>query len=80
LTGNCIIAAGMMSYGGPFDNSYRQNLLSSWKKSLEDVRLASTKDVSLINVVGNKILIETWKGLFQLPDDNLSIENAIVLH
>jgi len=36
-------------------------------------------DANLINVVGNKVMIETWKGLYSLPDDDLSIENALIL-
>jgi len=33
----------------------------------------------LISVVGNKVIIEKWKGIYKLPDDDLSIENGIML-
>ena len=35
--------------------------------------------VNLIKVIGNKVRIENWKALFNLPNDDLSIENAIIL-
>ena len=35
--------------------------------------------VNLIKVIGNKARIENWKALFNLPNDDLSIENAIIL-
>jgi len=38
-----------------------------------------TDDVSLIGIAGKKVVIEGWKGLYGLPDDDLSIENAIIL-
>jgi dynein heavy chain len=41
--------------------------------------ISVTDDVSLINVVGNKVDIQGWKSLYSLPDDDLSIENGIIL-
>lgn len=38
-----------------------------------------TDNVSLIGIAGKKVVIEGWKGLYGLPDDQLSIENAIML-
>lgn len=79
LTGNCIIAAGMMSYGGPFDSVYRQRLTKIWIKKVRENHIPMTDDVSLIGIAGKKVVIEGWKGLYGLPDDDLSIENAIIL-
>jgi len=41
--------------------------------------ISVTDDVSLINVVGNKVDIQGWKSLYSLPYDDLSIENGIIL-
>jgi len=30
-------------------------------------------------VLGEKIRIQQWKSLYKLPDDSLSIENAIIM-
>lgn len=68
-----------MSYGGPFDSNYRNKLIESWKKELNNLNVPITNDVSLISVAGNKVLIEQWKAKYSLPDDSLSIENAIMI-
>jgi len=33
----------------------------------------------MIKVLGEKFLINKWKSLYSLPDDSLSIENAIIM-
>jgi len=53
----------MMSYGGPFDSIYRKQLLNQWKTEINNLKIPLSKDVGLIPVVGNKVTIETWKGL-----------------
>jgi len=52
-----------MSYGGPFDSIYRQDLYKQWITKINEMNIPLKSDVNLINVVGNKVLIETWKGL-----------------
>jgi len=80
LIGNCMIAAGMMSYGGPFDSTYRRKLLDVWVESIQNnFKFLISENVNLIKVIGNKVRIENWKALFNLPNDDFSIENAIIL-
>jgi len=77
--GNCVIASGIMSYGGPFDSFYRKHLLNKWIEKIKAHNILISDNVNLINVVGNKVLIENWKAIYKLPDDDLSIENGIIL-
>lgn len=79
LIGASLVAAGMMSYGGPFDSVYRQELYKIWINKINEFKIPLKDDVNLINVIGSKVEIETWKGLYSLPDDDLSIENALML-
>lgn len=80
LIGNCMIAAGMMSYGGPFDSTYKRKLLDVWVESLQNnFKFLISENVNLIVVIGNQVRIENWKALFNLPNDDFSIENAIIL-
>jgi len=79
LIGNCTISAGAMSYCGPFDSVYRKKIVEIWIAKIVEEGIRVTDDVSLINVVGNKIDIQGWKSLYSLPDDDLSIENGIIL-
>lgn len=75
-----MIAAGMMSYGGPFDSTYRRKLLDVWVESIQNnFKFLISENVNLIQVIGNKVRIENWKALFNLPNDDFSIENAIIL-
>lgn len=46
---------------------------------MQENHIPMTDDVSLIGIAGKKVVIEGWKGLYGLPDDDLSIENAIIL-
>jgi len=39
----------------------------------------SSSGRDLIETIGNKLEIENWKFTFRLPDDQLSIENAIIM-
>jgi len=80
LIGNCIIAAGMISYGGPFDSIYRRKLQDYWISKIKEYEIPIIDNVSLINVTGEKVVIENWKAIYKLPDDDLSIENAIILN
>lgn len=80
LVGNCIIAAGIMSYGWPFDSTQRKKLLEVWIQNIDNnFKFPISHKVNLIKVIGNKVRIENWKALFNLPNDDLSIENAIIL-
>jgi len=36
-------------------------------------------NASLINTVGEETKIREWQALYELPDDNLSIENGIII-
>jgi dynein heavy chain len=37
LTGDCLIAAGMVSYAGPFISQYREGLEKLWRDKCEDL-------------------------------------------
>lgn len=42
-------------------------------------KIPLSNEIGLISVVGKKEVIERWKGIYSLPDDDLSIENGIIL-
>jgi len=53
--------------------------VKTWVQKVNEVNIPLTSDVGLIAVVGKKVTIERWKGIYKLPDDDLSIENGIML-
>jgi dynein heavy chain len=75
---NCIIAAGMISYAGPFTSIYRQQLEASWNASLVELGLKHTKDVSMRDFMGVPVTIQGW-NLCGLPKDDTSTENGIII-
>jgi dynein heavy chain len=47
LIGDCLIAAGMISYAGPFTASYRSELEDEWRNALKRLRLKFTPNISM---------------------------------
>merc|ERR1719171_2961660 len=80
LPGDCIVAAGMVSYCGPFTSEYRiNNLEVPWRKTMVEYGLKHTEGCSLRSVIGVEVKIQQWTGVFNLPNDTLSVENGIVV-
>merc|ERR1719506_3001030 len=80
LPGDCIVAAGMVSYCGPFTSEYRTNNLEiPWRSQMEKFQLKHTPGCSLRSVIGEEVKIQQWTGVFNLPNDTLSVENGIVV-
>jgi len=50
-----------------------------WIPKIKEYNIPLSESVNLINVVGNRVEFEKWKGQYNLPDDDLSKENAIIL-
>merc|ERR1719159_1380305 len=80
LPGDCIVAAGMVSYCGPFTSEYRINHLEvPWREQMVNYGLKHTEGCSLRSVIGEEVKIQQWTGVFNLPNDTLSVENGIVV-
>jgi dynein heavy chain len=73
-----LIAAGMVSYAGPFTAEYRSTLEKSWVLKLEEMRLPHTSGIKMTNFLGDNVKILEW-NLSGLPKDETSIENGIII-
>jgi len=78
LPGNCIIAAGMVSYVGPFTAGVRQECEELWRAELVKLSLEHEEGVGMASVLGDPVKIQQWV-ICSLPNDNLSIENGIII-
>jgi dynein heavy chain, axonemal len=78
LVGDCLVAAGMVSYAGPFTASYRLELEEEWRAHIKRLGLKHTPNINMRNVLGDDVIIRIW-SVAGLPNDNLSIENGIIL-
>ena len=77
LTGDVLVASGMIAYLGAFTSRFRDQLSSSWVQQCQDRNIPNAGQFSLPNTLGNPVLIREW-NLCGLPSDNFSIENAII--
>ncbi len=78
LIGDCLVAAGMVSYAGPFTSQFRAELEDEWRKAIKKIGLKSTNNITMRQVLGDDVIIRIW-SVAGLPNDNLSVENGIIL-
>lgn len=79
LIGDCMLAAGFVSYVGSFDQVNREGLWKqTWLPDLEEKRIPLTKNVDPLDMLtnGGKIAKMISDGL---PADRISIENGAVI-
>lgn len=78
LIGDCIIAASSVAYNGPFTFEYREKLENIWLKHIKEIGLCHSPEITMKSKLEDKIKIREW-SVNGLPQDNLSIENAIIM-
>ena len=78
LIGDCLIAAGMVSYAGPFTAQYRADLEEEWRENILRLGILHTEHVSMRHVLGDDVTIRQW-SIAGLPNDSLSVENGVIL-
>ena len=78
LVGDCLIAAGMVSYSGPFTMDFRQELEHMWNENIERLKINHTPNIRMSKVIGDDVTIRIW-NVAGLPNDDLSVENGIIM-
>ncbi|KAK7201712.1 dynein heavy chain [Novymonas esmeraldas] len=76
LMGDMLVAAGQIAYCGPFTAVYRQDLLDTWGKDLDQRSIVHSGQYSIYHTLQDAVETREWI-LNGLPMDNLSIENAL---
>jgi dynein heavy chain len=74
--GNTIVCAGAIAYQGPFTAKFRAQLNEKWVANVKELNIAAADAPTVGNVLGDPVQIREW-GIYGLPMDMLSIENAI---
>ena len=73
------VTAGNVSYTGPFSGKYRVEMQTEWlAEGLTKASIQHSKHCTLIDVLGEPVKIEQWT-VYGLPNDELSIQNAIII-
>ena len=78
LIGDCIIAASSIAYNGPFTYEYRVRLEKQWLVKIKELDIVCSPDATMKGKLEDKIKLREWT-VNGLPQDNLSIENAIII-
>ena len=64
---------------GAFPITYREETVSEWKDLVKKLKIKSSGKFSLQNVLSDPLVIGIWTDQQQLPNDDFSIDNAIIM-
>jgi len=78
LTGDVIIASGVVAYLGPFTMPFRVEQIESWVKLCTDLGVICSHDFQLREILGDPVLIRSW-NIAGLPADAFSVDNGIIV-
>lgn len=78
LTGDILIAAGVVAYLGPFTMQFRHKQVEEWIHDLIGYNVVCSKDFQLTTTLGEAVEIRQW-NIFGLPTDNFSVDNGIII-
>ncbi|CAD5118803.1 DgyrCDS7483 [Dimorphilus gyrociliatus] len=73
IIGDCVICIAFINYCGPFNQEYRNILLTSWREQLQKAKIPFTIDIDLISTLADLATIGEW-NLQGLPNDELSLQ------
>lgn len=74
-----MLSSGIIAYLGAFPVNYREEAISKWVALLQKNQILVSEGYSLQNVMTDLITIGRWVNQDKLPNDNFSIDNAIIL-
>ena len=78
LVGDSLIASGFLSYAGPFDTVYREDLVTKWVAGVQQSGLPFSEDFSFALFLSKPTDVRDW-NIQGLPKDNFSTENGVIV-
>jgi dynein heavy chain len=78
LTGDVLVASGVIAYLGAFTKTFRQDCVTDWVTLVKELKIPCSENFSLAKVLGDPIKIRDWL-IAGLPSDDFSIDNGIIV-
>eukprot|EP00731_Ephydatia_muelleri_P024350 Em0016g621a len=78
ISGDVLLTAAFMAYGGYFDQSFRHNLFTSWASHLQQAKINFRPDLARVEYLSTADERIKWQAN-ALPSDDLCTENAIMI-
>lgn len=78
ISGDTVLAAAFLAYGGYFDQQFRQDMADTWAEHLTQASIKFKEDLSRVQYLSTAESRQDWQS-HNLPSDDLSTENAIIL-
>lgn len=57
VVGDCLVAAGAISYSGAYTSVYREELEQIWREKIEDQGIKATENITMSKVLGEPVTI-----------------------
>lgn len=78
VPGDSLIAAAFLSYAGPFDTTYRTELVSGWLARVKEQSVPASDDFNFANFLADPSDVRDW-NIQGLPSDQFSTENGVIV-
>ena len=78
VVGDVMVAAGTISYLGPFMQVYRTQIEEEWSEKLTKLEIPHTPGVNIKATLMDAVLVRQW-NIDGLPSDDFSISNGIIM-
>lgn len=78
LTGDVIVASGVIAYLGAFTPEFREGTVQSWAEQAKSKEIPGSAIFSLERCLGEPVKVRAWT-IAGLPNDAFSIENGIIV-
>jgi dynein heavy chain len=77
VVGDALVGAAFLSYAGPFESSFRHELLTGWIASVQEQEIPISADFNFCTFLAKPTDVRDW-NIQGLPTDAFSTENGVM--